>query len=404
MAPTPAGGAGTGDEMLVARISAIWGELLGRDDIGPDDDFFALGGHSLQAVRMFHRISALTRVNLPLATLFTAPTVRLLAAAYRAAGASMPGEVAPEQAVDPWAPLVHIRDGNPSAPALFFAHAIGGNVLNYRRLAMEMSTDMPIYGLQALGLDGCTRPLERIEDMARRYVAEIRTVQPAGPYYLAGGSMGGMIAYEMAQQLTAAGEEVALLGLIDTSSHFGNRLRAQAANPPSAWTRLRERLQGLSAAEALVALARMPGNRVTALRNRRRVAALRAAGEPVPHALRYEDLEATHLRAYREYVVRPWAGRLTLFRAAEQDPVLGDDPTLGWNGLVEDVEVFDVPGTHRGIVEKPELQPCLVAAITAARERAWAGERVPGPRPAQARNASRTRRGTEDAGLATQGA
>src|SRR5690606_40388120 len=108
------------------------------------------------------------------------------------------------------------------------------NVLNYRRLAMEMSTDMPIYGLQALGLDGCTRPLERIEDMARRYVAEIRTVQPAGPYYLAGGSMGGMIAYEMAQQLTAAGEEVALLGLIDTSSHFGNRLRAQAANPPSA--------------------------------------------------------------------------------------------------------------------------------------------------------------------------
>src|SRR5690606_24846960 len=141
------GGAGAGDEALVERISAIWSELLGRDDIRPDDDFFALGGHSLQAVRMFHRISALTRVNLPLATLFTAPTVRLLAAAYRAAGASMPGDAAPAQAVDPWAPLVHIRDGDPSAPTLFFAHAIGGNVLNYRRLAMEMSTDMPIYGL-----------------------------------------------------------------------------------------------------------------------------------------------------------------------------------------------------------------------------------------------------------------
>src|SRR5690606_925549 len=181
------------------------------------------------------------------------------------------------------------------------------------------------------------------------------------------------------------GEAVALLGLIDTSSHFGNRLRAQAANPPSAWKRLRERLQGLSAGEALAAMARMPGNRLAALRNRRRVAALRAAGEPVPHALRYEDLEATHLRAYREYVVRPWQGRLTLFRAAEQDPVLGDDPTLGWNGIAGEVEVFDIPGTHRGIVEKPELQPCLAAAIAAARERARADAHAVDRRPVPAR-------------------
>ncbi|GAA3923150.1 hypothetical protein GCM10022229_16250 [Luteimonas lutimaris] len=379
-APEAAPAALAADDPLVVQVADIWAELLGRGRVGVDDDFFALGGHSLQAVRMFHRLSKATRVNLPLATLFAAPTARSLAAAYRAAGATVPGEAhAPSAAVDPWAPLVPIRAGtDPDAPALFFAHAIGGNVLNYRALAASLPEGMAIYGLQALGLDGVTPPLDRIEDMARRYVAEVRKVQPSGPYYLAGGSMGGMIAYEMAQQLTAAGEEVALLGLIDTSSHYGKRLREQAAHPPSAWSRLRARLRGLSPGKALAALARMPGNRIAAVRGRRLVAQLRERGEPLPHELRYAHVEATHLRAYRDYVVQPWAGRLTLFRAAQQDPSLGDDPCLGWSALAGEVEVLDVPGTHRGIVEKPELPPKLAEAIDVARRRAARPRGTPG--------------------------
>ena len=391
------------DDPLVGQVARIWADLLGRDRVGIDDDFFALGGHSLQAVQMFHRISRLTRVNLPLATLFAAPTVRLLSAAYRHAGATMPGEEGASTlaAADPWAPLVPIRAGtDPDAPALFFAHAIGGNVLNYRALAASLPDGMPVYGLQALGLDGLTPPLERIEEMARRYVAEIRAVQPSGPYYLAGGSMGGMIAYEMAQQLTAAGEDVAMLGLIDTSSHYGKRLRTQAAQPPSAWRRLRARLRGLSPLQALAALARMPGNRIAAARGRRTVADLRRRGEPLPHELRYAHVEATHLRAYRDYVVQPWAGRLTLFRAAQQDAELGDDPLLGWGGIAGEVEVFDIPGTHRGIVEKPELPPRLAEAIDAARHR----------QAAHATSAARTERAAAgqaepvDAGMVAQGA
>jgi hypothetical protein len=99
------------------------------------------------------------------------------------------------------------------------------------------------------------------------------------------------------------------------------------------------------------------------------VAELRERGEPLPHDLRYADLEAAHLRAYRDYVVKPWPGRLTLFRAANQHVDMGDDPYLGWQGMVGEVDVLDIPGTHSGIVEKPELPPSLSKAIQAARSR-----------------------------------
>jgi amino acid adenylation domain-containing protein len=371
VSPTDASTTNAAEDPLAVRMAAIWAELLGRDTVGLDEDFFALGGHSLQAVQMFHRASRLTGTNLPLAALFMAPTVRLLTAAYRDAGGRAPGEGSARAAVDPWAPLVPIRAGtDPEAPPLFFAHAVGGNCLNYRFLATGMPADMPVYGLQAQGLDGKSAPLSRIEDMAARYVGEIRSVQPHGPYYLAGGSMGGMIAYEMAQQLTAAGERVAMLGLIDTSSTYGERLRAQAAQPESRLLRFRRRLQGLSPLQALRVMANMPRVRLAAARDRRRVEDLRRRGEPVPHDLRYADVEVTHLRAYRDYVVKPYPGQLTLFRAEQQHPDLGHDEFLGWQGMVDGIEVFPVPGSHSGIVEKPELQPSLAQAIASARSQA----------------------------------
>lgn len=352
---------------LAASMSAIWSEVLGVERVGLDDDFFAMGGHSLQAVQMFHRMGRLLKVNLPLATLFMAPTIRLLASAYREAGAQVPGaDIVVQAGRDPWAPLVPIRHGSGDTP-MFFAHAVGGNCLNYRALAIGMPADMPVYGLQAQGLDGRTPPSAQIEEMAARYIKEIRKVQPAGPYYLAGGSMGGMIAYEMAQQLKAAGEEIALLGLIDTSSYYGERLRAQAAQPLSHMQRFRQRLRGLSVGEALRAVANMPRVRLAAARDRRRVIALRQSGEPVPHDLRYADVEATHLRAYRDYVVRPYPGKLVLFRAEQQHPDLGSDPFLGWQNVAGEIEVFPIPGSHSGIVEKPELKVSLSQVVDAIR-------------------------------------
>src|SRR5207302_2028496 len=102
-------------------------------------------------------------------------------------------------------------------PPLFCTHGAGANVLCFEELARHLPPDQPFYGLQSPGLDGTTPPVQQVEEMAAWYVDEIRAVQAHGPYYLAGCSMGGVVAFEMAQQLVAAGEEVAFLGLLDTT-------------------------------------------------------------------------------------------------------------------------------------------------------------------------------------------
>ncbi|MGQ4584033.1 amino acid adenylation domain-containing protein [Lysobacter sp. F60174L2] len=374
-APAPAGSTVTDDDPLLARLALVWSELVGLESVAPDDDFFALGGNSLQAVQMFQAARQLTGTNLPLATLLAAPTLRGLTAAYRNAGAvaapaSIPIAPVLDNPVsnslasrDPWAPLVPIRTGG-TRPPLFLAHAVGGNVLNYQHLAKKLPADQPVYGLQAIGLDGRTPPLQRVEDMARRYVAEIRQVQPEGPYRLAGGSMGGIIAFEMAQQLVAAGQQVSFLGLIDTSADYGERCRREALG---GWrVKLRNRMAGRSWRQRWAVLGAALASRKRRLALRLKTALARRIGAEIPHADRYAGIEAVHRQAYEQYAVRPYPGRVVLFRASEQPTALDRRPTLGWEQLVEAVEVIPVDGSHVGLVEAPEMAPSLAQALAAA--------------------------------------
>jgi thioesterase domain-containing protein len=348
---------------LEALIAGHMAQVLGVPAVGADEDFFDIGGHSLLAVQLFHRLRRDTGVNLPLAVLFSAPSVQGLAVAYRSAGArDGDGGATAAKPVDPWAPLVPIRAGQ-ATPALFLVHAVGGNVLNYRPLAACMPEGVPVYGLQAVGLDGGTEPLSRIEDMAARYVDEVRSVQPRGPYMLAGGSMGGMIAYEMARQLASAGDEVALLGLIDTSAMFRQVHRQLARGEVPLLDRLRGRFAGLGVADS----ARLAGEIVVA-RSRRLWNALRASlarrvGAELPHDVRYAMIESAHMAAYRQYVIKPYPGRVTLFRAEVQPACHGDEPTLGWSAHAAAVDVTPIPGSHAGLVEAPELGFELAEAV-----------------------------------------
>jgi len=195
------------NSVTTAKLTQIWQELLGIDSVGVDQNYFDLGGDSSLAVHLFAHIEKAFNVKLPLATLFEAPTIGELA------------RVLQDQTVVPsvagWSPLVAIQSEG-SRPPLFCMHGAGGNVLIYRDLARYLGKDQPFYGLQAQGLDGSCAPLTTIEDMATLYVKEIRKVRPHGPYLIGGYCMGGTLAYEVARQLRAAGEEISLLALFDT--------------------------------------------------------------------------------------------------------------------------------------------------------------------------------------------
>jgi len=337
-------------EPLESALTTIWADLLKRHDIGPDDDFFDMGGDSLLAVRAFERMRALTGVNLPLATLLGAPTIAGQAAAFRAAGANEPAARMSfgNDVIGRWSPLVPIRSSG-KRPPLFLLHAIGGNVLNYIPLARALGSDQPVYGIQAVGLDGLTPPLDSLEAMAERYLAEIRQVQPHGPYFLAGGSMGGMIAYEMALQLRTRGETIGLLAMMDT---YGPDYRRADAEPQTAVP--------IRIAIGLVArLRRM----IDAARIRR----ARASNKPLPRGLRYRAIERAHYRALVAYHPQIYDGQAVLFRASAQPRSTRPTGTLGWSHYMpRGIEVIDLNATHDNLIEQPELSHRLRAVLKRA--------------------------------------
>jgi len=193
----------TDTERLLANI---WAEYLGVKEVGVHDNFFELGGHSLIAVKVMGRIEKETGKRLPLATLFEAPTVEMLAQCF-----------APGKSIT-WDSLVPIKPKGNKMP-LYMVHGAGLNVLLFNTLAANMSPDQPVYGLQAKGLDGIDEPLDNIEDIAAHYIAAIMEQNPSGPYALAGYSFGGIIAFEMARQLEALGKEVKMLAMFDTYAY-----------------------------------------------------------------------------------------------------------------------------------------------------------------------------------------
>jgi amino acid adenylation domain-containing protein len=202
-------------------LCRVWAEVLGVERVGIDDDFFSLGGHSLLAARLFARLEEALGAAPPLATLFVAPTIRGLADACRSLLAPRAGTA-----------LVALREAG-SLPALYAVPWVHGNVLCFVPLARALGGEQPFYGLQSPGLDGAEPPLSSIEAMATRYVSEIRAHRPRGPYALLGVCFGATVAWEMARQLVAAGEQVAFLGLLDPTRREGGTPAARPVSPPS---------------------------------------------------------------------------------------------------------------------------------------------------------------------------
>ncbi|HEV3316063.1 MAG TPA: amino acid adenylation domain-containing protein [Candidatus Angelobacter sp.] len=188
-------------------LCRLWQEVLRRERVGIHDNFFDTGGHSLLAIQVISRIKLAFSIEMPLSVLFTAPTVARMAEHIAAVSEPDRSQLSPV--------LVNIQPHG-SLPPFFCVHAVGGQVISYGELSQELGHEQPFYGLQSPPADLFPASDVSIEQMATLYIREIRAVQPVGPYLLGGWSMGGLVAWEMAQQLAKQGERIKLLALIDT--------------------------------------------------------------------------------------------------------------------------------------------------------------------------------------------
>jgi thioesterase domain-containing protein len=256
-------------------------------------------------------------------------------------------------------PLVAIQPAG-TRPPLYCLHPLGGYALCFRDLSVRLGAEQPLYGLEAVGLDGQEAPLERIEDMAARYLAAVREHQPAGPYALAGWSFGGLVALEMAQQLRRQGEHSRLL-IFDTSL-AGTRADPDREADDSTVLRMLARaleaLAGMPREAALEVLRPMDDGDARAAyvleqARRSRTVPPDFGMEQVRPLLRV--VEAC-VRAWRDYQPTPHPGPITLLRTPEPPGLRPDDPSLGWGRVAgADLDTRIVPGQHHRMLLEPQV-------------------------------------------------
>lgn len=326
-----------------AQLAAVWAELLDLDRVGVRDDFFELGGHSLLAIQVFARIAQTTGRELPLSTLFDHSTVEALARQI---------DERTEQPDEPQerTALIPIQ-AEGDLPPLFCLHADSGLALFYRDLARRLGNEQPVWAFQSIGLDGQEPPLESVEEMAERYLGEMRTVQPRGPYYLAGFCMGSYIAQEMARRLETEGESVAFLGSFNTD---GEWRMAGAVGGELGFHR--ENLARISAPKKIVYLLERVVYRLSRIVFASAIT-LRGGWEKIsgrpPVVLRHLHLEEINRKANRDFQARPYSGRVVFFQG-DQDAYR--DPMPFWGRVARGgVEVVPVEGREITVLQEPNV-------------------------------------------------
>lgn len=335
-------------DTLELQLIQIWEDILGIRPLGVTDDFFELGGHSLLAVRMLVRIQKQFGWNLPLAVLFQRATVEHLACTIRQRTASTSQS-----------PLVGIQPTGSRRP-LFFVHPIGGTVLCYIELARSLGSDQPFYGLQAVGIDNEWEQYTQLEDLATHYIEAVRLVQPQEPYLLGGWSMGGVVAFEMAQQLQRQGQEVLLLALLDSrvptfasdlADYDDTALLAEFARD----------LGELFAKDLPVLCNKLRQfsheEQLRYVLEQMRMANLAPPDTGLVQIRRLFHVFKTNVLALRGYVPQPYPNKVVLFQSSEQSEEDRRNSTMNWIKLAAGgVEIHVIPGNHYTIVRRPHVQ------------------------------------------------
>jgi amino acid adenylation domain-containing protein len=324
------------EEVLVK----IWSEVLGVT-VGVHDNFFDLGGHSLLMLKIIDR-TAHAGLRVTPGQLFQHPTVAELASIVSTAVA--PGGGARGEG---WSSLVPLRQTG-SRPPLYLVHTTPGDIFCYATLVSELGSDQPCYGLQSRGLYRIEEGHTDIESMAAYYIEQIRANQPKGPYFIGGWCYGGIVAVEMARQLTAQGEVVGMVAAMDTMAprpdtllhpYYADRLRAFAALGPRRQVQyLKEKLDALK------------NGREKSLIEMLEVEVSRG---PLANRVHVSDV---NLSAMKKYKAKRYPGRLTLFRATEPAKGTVPDRFMGWSSLAGELEIFEFPVTHAAILHEPHVK------------------------------------------------
>jgi thioesterase domain-containing protein/acyl carrier protein len=305
-------------------VAGIWVGVLGVEAAGPEDDFFASGGHSLLAMKLIHDVNEALGVELTVRALLVEPTLGALVQQV---------ERAREQTSVGRSLLVPMRSNGDLPPLFLVAGGMGGDqeLLVYVSLARHLAPDQPFYGLRARGVDDLVEPHESVEAMAAEHLEEIRKVQPRGPYYLSGSCVGGVVAYELAQQLRAAGEEIPVLVLIDS-------------NYPTRPRMIRNQVINLWRDTLPPGVVRPDGLRGVAARAQDRARVLFSPTEEQRIGIRRSMIGNRYLRRILRYRPEPYPGKL-IFLACEEREV--EDAVRGWKDLAAGgLEVRYLPGDH----------------------------------------------------------
>ncbi|MDZ8137485.1 MAG: amino acid adenylation domain-containing protein [Nostoc sp. DedQUE04] len=368
----------TAEDPLQLQLTKIWENLLGIHPIGIKDNFFDLGGNSLLAVHLFSQIEKTFELNLPLAILLQYSTIEQLTNFIRQQGFLPESHNQVESSTSnnseksmPWSSLVPMQP-NGSKPPLFCIHAIGLSVLYYRDLSLHLGENQPFYALQARGLNGKEAPFTKLAQMAAHYIKEIQTIQPEGPYFLGGSSFGGLVAWEMAQQLVKQGQKVALLALFDTTGPNYIKQAPLEKRVSQHW----DNLTKLGTNYVLEQIRNKSSWLKYKLQEKFRKFIFKFSlriWRTVPYNYRKLTIEEANKQAAREYVLKAYPGRVTVFRADERNALEKRevDPKMGWSEMVlGDLDIQNVPGNHDSIFREPhartlaeKMRACIDRAI-----------------------------------------
>jgi thioesterase domain-containing protein/acyl carrier protein len=331
---------------LERQLAALWERTLNKRPIGASDNFFELGGHSLLAAQLFTRIERQLGVRLPLALLFQAPTIRQLAETIQL-----------RDWTASWKSLVPIQPLG-ARPPLFVIHAAEGNVLRYRHLARRLGSDQPVYGLQSRGLDGIEPMETTIEGMAAQYLAEIRSLQANGPYYLGGYCLGGMIALETAQRLRHEGESVALLAMFETYNRRNEPLPDRGLHAIHIAQHAYYQASNLALSVSggtLAFFAEKVKFEMSRLKVHADILRSRRLGSRTGRRPEYQHLQVRRVneRAALAYRPRPYDGVITLFKPRTHYRGF-TDPAFGWHDIAgQGVRLIELPNCPRGSLNDP---------------------------------------------------